>query len=97
MNNSIPRKSRIVDNDMDLAISELGRLGYECLEIFNIRYIACDGDGAAWLCAVDGIRYRICFFWRQEEKLNEYSDKNPLFSLFCSVLYWKTLKQKNTM
>lgn len=64
MNNSIPRESRIVDDDMDLAITELSRFGYQCLDVFGIRHIAHDGDGAACLCAVDGVRYRVCLVWR---------------------------------
>jgi hypothetical protein len=93
MNNSIPRKPRIVDNDMNLSISELDRLGYQCFEILGIRHVACDGDGAARFYAVDGIRYRVWFFWK-EEKLIEYLHKNSLISLLCGVLYCEISKEQ---
>lgn len=55
MNNPIPRKPRIIDNDMDLPIPELGGLGDEVLDIPIIKNIADDSEGAPGGSGVDGV------------------------------------------
>lgn len=64
MDDPIPRKTRIVDNDMDLAIAKLGGLLDQVLNVVCISDVAHDGDGAAWTSAVDGVDDVVCFFWR---------------------------------
>lgn len=46
MDHSIPCETGVVDDDVDLSTSELGRLLYESVDVFVIEHVACDGDGS---------------------------------------------------
>lgn len=47
MNNSIPSKPSIIHNDMNLAVSKLGRALHQFLDVLVIQDIADHGDGFA--------------------------------------------------
>ena len=47
MNDSVPSKSSVVDNDVDLAVSKLGSPLDELGDVFILQQIAGDGNGAA--------------------------------------------------
>lgn len=61
MNNTIPCKPGIVDDDMNLAISELSRFLHQFGDIISIEDIADDSEGTAGLRRVDGISDGIRF------------------------------------
>jgi hypothetical protein len=55
MNHSIPGKTRIIHEDMDLPVAELGRLGDEVLDVGVVEDIADYSEGASCASGVDGI------------------------------------------
>lgn len=64
MDDPIPRKPRVVDNDMDLPIAKLSGLLDQSLDVVGISDVARHGDGASWTSAVDGVDDVVRFFWR---------------------------------
>lgn len=62
MNNPIPGKPGIINDDMDLAIPELSRLLHQVRDVVRIRDIADDGQSAAGLGGVDGVCDGVGFF-----------------------------------
>ena len=62
MNHPIPRKPRIINNDMNLAIPELSRLLHQRLDICIIENIPRDGDGPVRARGVDGVGCVCGFF-----------------------------------
>lgn len=67
MNNPVPCKPGIVDDNMDLAVAELGCLVDESLDVLVVENVSDDCNGAAGLGAVDGVDYAVCFLYNPEK------------------------------
>lgn len=46
MNNSIPRKTRIIDDNVDLAVPEFGGLFNKSRDVLVVKDVANDGNSA---------------------------------------------------
>lgn len=69
MNNSIPGKPRIINNNMNLPLPKLRRLLHQLGDILAIRDIADDGKSTTRLDGVDRVRDGIGFFcWTLETR-----------------------------
>lgn len=66
MNNAVPCKSGIVNDNMDLAVPEFSGLVDESLDVFVVENISDDCNGAAGLGAVDGVDYGAGFPYNPE-------------------------------
>lgn len=63
MNDGVPGKTGVVDDDVDLSVSELGGFLDEVLVVGWVDDVACDGDGGT-ACFVDRIGDRLGLGWR---------------------------------
>jgi hypothetical protein len=61
VDHSVPCVSRIVDNDMDLAVAELGRLLDKSRQVGVVRDIARNGNGSPGRSVVNRFCRRFCF------------------------------------
>lgn len=68
MNNPVPCKSGIVNDNMDLAVPELSGLVDERLDVLVVEDVSNDRNGAAGLGAVDGVDYAVCFLYNPDSQ-----------------------------
>lgn len=47
MNDAVPRKARVVDDDVDLAVAELRRFFHQRVDVGAVQHVAGYGDRAA--------------------------------------------------
>ena len=64
MNDTIPGEAGVVNDDMDLSITEVCRLLDEFIDVGIVQHVARDGDGATAVrvdlrCNVFGLLYRL--------------------------------------
>lgn len=55
MNNTIPCKAGIIDNNVDLAIAEISCLLHQIGDIVAVKDVADNSEGAAGFRRVDGV------------------------------------------
>ena len=63
MNNPVPRKPSIIDNNMDLPTPKLRRLLDQLRDVRVVEHVAGDGQRAVGRCAVDGGGYCVCLVY----------------------------------
>jgi hypothetical protein len=62
VNNTIPGKPSVIDNDMNLAIAKLSSLLHQLGDVVAVSDIADDGESPAGLRGVDGVRDAVGLF-----------------------------------
>lgn len=63
VNDAIPCKSGVVDDDVNLAVAELGGFLDQIVDIIAVEDIADDGKGTAGFRRVNGVGDSVGLFW----------------------------------
>lgn len=85
VNDAIPCKSGVVDDDVNLAVAELGGFLDQIVDIVAVEDIADDGKGTAGFRRVNGVGDSVGLFWL----VVRYKEKNQSEI----VSYWSRYPQ----